>query len=338
MGGAVGQMTMARRMNRRTVCLAIAGLAGGAMSRAIGAQPAYPAQPVKIVVGFPPGGPTDIMARGIASGLQSRWAQPVVIENKPGAASLPAADSVARAAGDGYTLLLATDTPVVVLPFLRNKLPYNPLTDLKPVAMAGAIPLVLVASPAARIRTFREFVAAAKARPGGIDYASNGVGAGLHIAMERLQRVAGIELHHIPYKGSGDALPAMLGGQVSVMWDTVPTSLPLIKAGKLVPLAVGGLERSPLLPDIPTIIELGYPGFDVSLWMGIMAPGGTPASIVAKVQNDLQALTDSKAFGDWLTARGFERRFAGSADFARRIQEDYARNKILFGQLDIKKD
>lgn len=330
-------MKAGRRIDRRRACLGLAGLAG-AVALPLRAQPAYPSQPVRIVVGFPPGGPTDIMTREIASGLQERWGQPVLAENKPGAASLPAAEFVARAPADGYTLFLATDTPIVVLPFLRTRLPYNPLTDLKPVAIVGAIPLILVASPAAGIRTYQEFVAAAKARPGGLDYASNGVGAGLHIAMERLQRAVGIELHHIPYKGSGDALPAMLGGQVSLMWDTVPTSLPLIKAGKLVPLAVGGLERSPLFPDIPTVIELGHPGFDVSLWMGIMAPGGTPAVNVGKVQADLEALHASKAFAERLAARGFERRFSGSADFAKRIQEDYARNKVLFGQLDIKKD
>ncbi len=327
-----------RRQAGLVLASAAALLATGSRKMAFAQAAAYPAQPVRIVVGFPPGGPTDLMTRELARGLQEMWRQSVVPDNKPGAASLQAAESVARASPDGYTLLLATDTPIVVLPFLREKLPYNPLTDLKPIAIVGAIPLVLVASPAANVRSYAEFVAAAKARPGQLDYASNGVGAGLHIAMERLKRLAGIDLNHIPYKGSGEALPALLGGQISLMWDTVPSSLPLIKAGKLVPLAMGSPERSPSLPDVPTIAELGNPGFDVSLWMGIMGPGGLPPSLVARIQTDLQALLASPAFAQRLLERGFERRYSNSADFSKRIQDDYARNKALFAQLNIPKE
>jgi tripartite-type tricarboxylate transporter receptor subunit TctC len=335
-------MTRSTGPTRRQAGLALASaaalLATGTRNLASAQGAAYPNHAVRIVVGFPPGGPTDLMTRELARGLQDMWGQAVVPENKPGAASLPAAESVVRANPDGYTLLLATDTPIVVLPFLRDKLPFNPLTDLKPIAIVGAIPLILVASPAANVRNYAEFVAAAKARPGKLDYASNGIGAGLHIAMERLKRLAGIELNHIPYKGSGDALPALLGGQISLMWDTVPTSLPLIKAGKLLPLAMGSPERSPSLPDVPTIAELGHPGFDVSLWMGIMGPAAVPPAIVAKVQADLQTLLAQPAFAERLQARGFERRFSSSADFAKRIQDDYARNKALFAQLDIRKE
>ena len=335
-------MTRSTEITRRQAGKALASTAAlfaiGSRNLASAQTAAYPSQPVKIVVGFPPGGPTDLMTRELARALQDLWGQPVVPENKPGAASLPATESVARAAADGYTLLLATDTPIVVLPFLRDKLPYNPLVDLKPVAIVGAIPLILVASPAANVKNYAEFVAAAKARPNKLDYASNGVGAGLHIAMERLKRLAGIDINHIPYKGSGDALPALLGGQISLMWDTVPSSLPLIKAGRLVPLAMGGLKRSPSLPDVPTIAELGSPGFDVNLWMGIMAPGTTPAGVVTKIQNDLQTVLRTPAVAERLLSRGFEQRFSGSADFAKRIQDDYARNKALFAQLDIKKE
>lgn len=313
-------------------------LVGAAVSASWSRADDYPSRVVRIVVGFPPGGPTDMMAREIAGALQDRWKQSVVTENRPGAASMPAVDQVMRSPADGYTLMLATDTPIVVLPFLREKLPYDPLTDLKPIAIVGAIPLVLVASAATRFKTFHDLIAAAKAQPRGIDYASNGVGAGLHIAMERLQRAAGVELNHIPYKGSGDALPAVIGGQVPVMWDTVPSSLPLIRAGKLVPLAVGGLERVPLLPDVLSMQELGYAGFDINLWMGLMARHGTPPPILAKVESDLLAIQQNKDFTDRLAARGFERRVVGTAEFGKRIQEDYARNKGLFAQLKIKKE
>lgn len=335
-------MTNPHCPTRRQAGLALASAAAllaTGMRNPAQAQPApFLSSPVKIVVGFPPGGPTDLMTRELARGLQEIWGQAVIPENKPGAASLLAAESVVRANADGHVLLLATDTPIVVLPFLRDKLSFDPLADLKPIAMVGAIPLILVASPAANVKSYAEFVAAAKTRPGKLDYASNGVGAGLHIAMERLQRLAGINLNHIPYKGSGDALPALLGGQISLMWDTVPTSLPLIKAGKLLPLAMGGTERSPSLPDVPTIAQLGHPGFDVSLWMGIMGPAALPPVIVAKIEADLKTLLASPAIAERLIARGFELRYAGSADFAKRIQDDYARNKALFSQLGIQKE
>jgi tripartite-type tricarboxylate transporter receptor subunit TctC len=305
------------------------------------AQPAdtYPAQPVRILVGFPPGGPTDIMSRELAKGLQDYWrGQSVLVDNKPGAASQIAAVALARATPDGYTLILGTDTPLVVLPFLRAKLDYDPVNDFTPIAMVGAIPTVLVASPAAGVRTYAEFIAAAKASPGKLNYASNGVGAGLHIAMERLQRAAGIALNHVPYKGSGPALIDMVGGQVSLMWDTVPSSLPLIRSGKLVPLAVGGAARSPQLPEVSTIAELAHPGFDVDVWMGLLGPKGLPPAIVEKAQNAVRGLLDNPSFRDRLLERGFAVRYAGAAEFAARIRADYARNESLFAGLSIRKE
>lgn len=327
-----------RRQAGLAITSAVAVFAIGMRNLAHARPSPFPSSPVKIVVGFPPGGPTDLMTRELARGLQELWSQPVITDNKPGAASLPASEFVVRASADGYTLLLATDTPIVVVPFLRDKLSFDPLVDLKPIAMVGAIPLILVASPAANIKSYAEFVAAAKAKPGKLDYASNGVGAGLHIAMERLQRLANINLNHIPYKGSGDALPALLGGQISLMWDTVPTSLPLIKSGKLVPLAMGGTERFASLPDVPTIAELGHPGFDVNLWMGIMGPAALPQPLVSKIEGDLRTVLATPATADRLTARGFERRYASATDFANRIHEDFARNKVLFSQLGIRKE
>lgn len=328
-----------RRLARTAGIAIVAGL-GPQVSTVVWAQAgaAYPNQPVKLLVGFPPGGPTDLMSRELARGLQELWGQNVVVENKPGASSQIAVVAAARAAPDGYTLLLGTDTPVVVLPFIREKLDYHPINDLKPIAMVGTIPTVLVASPLAKVKTYAEFVAAAKANPGKLNYASNGVGAGLHIAMERLQRAADIRLNHIPYKGSGPALIDMVGGQVTLMWDTVPSSLPLVQSGKLIPLAVGGLRRSPQLPEVPTIGELGHPGFEVDLWMGIMGPGGLPPAIVQKVQDDIHKLLRTPAFVDRLLARGFGVRYADAAEFSARIRAEYTRNEGLFATLGIKKE
>jgi len=326
------------RLAKTAGAAAITVVAASVAPAALAQTGSYPNQPVKILVGFSPGGPADLITREVAKGLQELWGQNVVVENKPGAASQIAAVAAVRAAPDGYTLFLGSDTTVVVLPFLREKLGYNPLTDLAPIAMVGTIPTVLVASPLAKMKSYAEFVAAAKANPGKINYASNGVGAGLHIAMERLQRVAGISLNHIPYKGGAPALVDMFAGIIPVMWDTVPSSLPHIQSGKLIPLAVGGLRRVPQLPQVPTIIELGHPGFDVDVWAGIMGPGGLPAGVVQKVQDDIQKLMRTRAFVDRLLARGFGVHYAGAADFAARIRADYARNQALFAELGIKKE
>lgn len=301
------------------------------------AQAQFPVKPVKITVGFAPGGTTDIMTRQLAAGLQETWGQPVVTDNRPGAASSLAAQLVARSAPDGYSLLLATDTATVVLPFLRNDLPYNPLTELQPLATVGGIPLILVAGPGFKGKSFADLVAQAKANPDGINYGSNGIGAGLHIAMERMQRAAGIRLMHVPYKGNSQALPDLIGGRIAVMWDTVPTSLPLIREGKIVPLAIGSIERSPLLPAVPTMAELGYRGFESTIWMGIMGPANLPAQVVKKIDADLGIVVNNPAFKERMVNQGFEVRYGSTEEFTRRLQTEYASNKALFEQLAIPK-
>lgn len=316
-------------------CVASLVVAGPAAAQ--GAT-SFPTQPVKITVGFSAGGPTDLMSRELAKGLQELWGQSVVVENKPGAASQIAAEAVARAVPNGASLLLATDTSIVVLPFLRERLPYDPLTDLKPIAGVGGIPLILIASPSFNVKTFGEFLAAAKANPGKINYASNGVGAGLHIVMERMQRAAGISLNHVPYKGGAPALVDMFSGLIPVMWETVPSSLPHIREGKLIALAVGSYERSPLLPNVPTMAELGYPGFETGLWMGIMGPGNLPPTVTQIVQDDIGRLINTPSWRDRILVRGFTLRFETSEQFATRIRAEYDRNKALFAALGIKKE
>lgn len=327
-----------RYLARACASLACAGafVVGG--EAAAQAAAAFPSEPVKITVGFSAGGPTDTMTRELAKGLQDIWGQPVITVNKLGAGSMIAAESVARAAPDGASLLLATDTPIVVLPFMREQLPYDPLVDLKPIAGVGGIPLILIASPSFNVKTFAEFIAAVKAQPGKLNYASNGVGAGLHIAMERLQRAAGISLNHIPYKGGAPALVDMFSGLIPVMWETVPSSLPHILSGKVIALAVGSYERSPLLPNVPTMGELGVPGFESGIWMGIMGPAGLSPAVTKKVQDDLGRLVNNASWRERMQARGFAIRFETSEQFGRRIRAEYDRNKALFATLGIKKE
>jgi tripartite-type tricarboxylate transporter receptor subunit TctC len=266
------------------------------------------------------------------------WGQQVVVENKPGAGGVIAADATAKAAPDGYTLFLATGGIATVVPFIQKNLPYDPQNDIKPIALVGNFPLILVATPASKYRTVAEIVAAAKAKPGTIDYASNGVGVSPHMAMELFQRTAGVKLNHIPYKGSGPAMQDMLGGRVPVMWAAVSSTMAQVQSGKLVPVAVGSLERSPLLPNVPTVAESGYPGFEAAEWIGVMGPAKMPEALVRKIQADLQKVTQSAAYREQQTARGNEARFSTSEEFAKRISAEYNRNKAMFASGEIPRE
>lgn len=294
------------------------------------AQGSYPNRPVKLIVAFPPGGAVDGIGREIAKGLSDLWGQPVIVENKPGAAGVIAADSTVKSAPDGYTLFLATDGIAVVVPFLQDKMPYDTLTDLKPIAMVGTIPLILVASPSMKIKTVAELVTQAKTKPDAVDYASNGVGVSPHMAMEHFQRATDIKLRHIPYKGSAQAFQDVLGGRVGVMWAAVSVSVPHIQSGKLVPLAIGSLERSPLLPNVPTVSELGYRGFEAATWIGVMGPGKMPDALVQKIQADLRKVTQNAGYRERQIATGNEVRSSTNEEFSKRIAAEYSRNKALF--------
>lgn len=302
------------------------------------AQGSYPNRPVKLIVAFTPGGTVDATGRDLAKGLSALWGQPVVVENKPGAGGVIAADATAKAAPDGYTLFLATSGIATVVPFMQDKLPYDTLTDLKPIALIGSFPLILVTTPSFKVKTLAEFVAVAKAKPGMIDYASNGVGVSPHMAMERFQRTTGTKLKHIPYKGSAPAMQDVLGGRVPVMWAAVGTVLSQVQSGQLVPVAVGSLERSPLLPQVPTVSESGFPGFDAAEWFGVMGPANMPEALVQKIQDDLQKVTQSAAYREQQAARGSEVRASTSSEFVKRIHAEYNRNKVLFASGEIPRE
>jgi len=294
------------------------------------AQGSYPIRPVRLIVSFPPGGAVDTIARDLAIGLTTLWGQSVVIDNRPGGNGVIAADMAAKAAPDGYTLFMTYDSLCCVLPFMQEKLPYDTLTDLRPIGMVGTFPLVLVATPSLKVRTVAELVAVAKAKPGTIDYASNGVGASPHISMEVFQRSAGIKLHHIPYKGSGPALLDMLGDRVSLMWAGASSILAHIRSGKLVPLAVGSLERSPLLPEVPTISESGFPALEAVSWVGIVGPAKLPDALVHRINADMQRVMLTPAYREQSLAKGSVVRGGTSDEFAKQLRFEYERNKELF--------
>jgi len=287
----------------------------------------FPNKPVRLLIGFPPGGAADTAGRELARGLQAVWGQPVVVDNRPGASGAIAAEVVVRAPPDGTTLFLASEGPIISVPFLQDKLSYNPLTDLTPLGMAFAVPNVLVVNGKSPYKTFRDFIAAAKARPGALDYASSGKGESHHMMMEYMMKETGTKLNDIPYKGGAPALLAVASGEVAASWVAVSTAMPLIKSGQLLGLAINQLERMPQAPDIPTAAEQGYPGFQFISWQGVMGPANMPAALIKKIEADIQTVVNSPTYREQMLQRGILPRFEPSEQFARTVRQGYARNK-----------
>jgi tripartite-type tricarboxylate transporter receptor subunit TctC len=266
--------------SRRAALAALAvGATAAALAPAAWAQ-AWPARPVRIVVPYPPGGPTDIVARVVGQKLAERLRQPFVIENRAGAGGNIGAEAVAKSAPDGYTLLLGT-TAHAINPSLFKALGYDFARDFVPVALLTTIPLVVVVPASSPVASVADLVAAAKARPGAVTYGSSGNGQSTHMAAELFNSMAGVSMTHVPYKGSAPALVDLAGGQVGVMFDTMLSAMPQVKAGRLRALAVTSAARAPSAPELPTVAESGLPGYEVGAWNGLFAPAGTPPEVVA---------------------------------------------------------
>lgn len=243
----------------------------------------YPNRPIKLIVPFAPGGSTDMVARMLADKMTQVLGQPVVVDNKGGAGGSIGADAIAKSAPDGYTIGMATVSTHGANPAIYAKLPYNAVKDFAPITNVMSVPSVFVVHPSVPAKTMQEFIALAKAKPGKYTFASPGTGSLGHANIENFMNLAGIELLHIPYKGAGQAITDALGGQVDSMTDNLPSTLSNIQSGKLRPLAVLALKRSPVLPDVPTYSELGYPGMGDGGWFGLVAPAGTPKPIIDKL-------------------------------------------------------
>ena len=263
---------------------------------------AYPNRAIKLIVPFPPGGLIDNVARLISPELSKELGQAIVIENKPGAGGNLGATDVARAAPDGYTLLMAS-APLSINPALYKSLPYNP-ANLEPVAIFGQLPNVLLVSPESGITSVNDLVKRAKSAPGKINYASNGNGTSLHLSAELLKNQAGIFVVHIPYRGSAFANTAVMAKEVDFMFDNLPPAMGHIKGGKLNALAVTSAQRNPALPNVPTMIESGFPGYEVNAWFGIAAPKGTPDVVIQKLQNSIEKIISRKEMVESLSRLG----------------------------------
>ncbi len=271
---------MVRSLIRAVAAAAFAAFASLALAQ-------YPSKPIRIVVPFPAGGTTDILARAVAAKLTETTGQPAVVDNRPGAGGNIGAELVAKSAPDGYTFLMGTVGTHAINPSLYARMPYDHVKDFAPVILVAGVPNVLVVNPALPVNSVQELIAYIKANPGKVNFASSGSGTSIHLSGELFKTMTGLQLTHVPYKGSAPALQDLVGGQVQIMFDNLPSSLALIKGGKLKALAVTSLERSSALPDVPTMAESGLPGFEASSWFGLLAPAGTPRDAIVKINGEV---------------------------------------------------
>ena len=291
---------------------------------------AYPSKPVKIIVPYTPGGGTDAVARGLAHQLSEAWGQPVIVENRPGGATIIGADAVAKSPGDGYTLLFSDSAAFVINQHLYSKMPYNPMTDLAPITVVVRLAPVLALSNAVPANNLRELIAYAKANPGKLTYASFGSGSYPHVITEQLKRMAGIDILHVPYKGSAAAVTDILNGRLSMLIVSLSIFEQHEKAGKLKVLATATEKRLALRPELPTISEAGVPGYSASVWFGMAAPASTPAPILDKLNADIRKiLADPTYRQKFITAQSFEPGGMSRAEFAALLKVENER----WGQL-----
>ena len=288
----------------KTIIRLAAGLMLALAALNAASQPAaYPNKPVRLIVGAPPGGGNDIMARLIAQKLSEGLGQQVVVENRPGAGATIATDLVAKSAPDGYTLFM-TPSAHALSPSIYRKLPFDPVKDFAAIGQMAAVPLVVIVNMSLPAASLRELIALARARPGSLNFGSGGSGAAQHLATEFLKSLAGIEMVHVPYKGSGQAIPDLIGGQIQLMIEPLPSALPHIRGGKVRALAVTTRQRSASLPDVPTAEEAGLSGFEVMAWYGLLAPAGTPAAVVSRLNAEMNKALAQPAMRDSLAAQG----------------------------------
>jgi len=281
----------------------------------------YPAKPIRLMVPFPPGGSTDIVARIVAQKLGAQLGQSVAIENRGGAGGTLGTAVVAKAAPDGYLLTVGSTSTHVVAPSVYQKLEYDPVKDFAPIGLMAVSPYLLVVNPGVQARSLKELVALLQSQPGKMNYASAGVGSTTHLAMEMLKGASRTYALHIPYNGNGPAGTAVVAGQVEILFGSLPALLPHVKSGRVRALAVGTPRRSPSLPEVPTVAESGYAGFDASLWLAILAPAGTPASIVERLNRELNSAVNSKETSEALDKAGAEPLTGTPAQLAAMIRD-----------------
>jgi tripartite-type tricarboxylate transporter receptor subunit TctC len=302
--------------------LAALVLAAFTPDAALAQASAYPAKPIRFVVPFPPGGGTDILSRALAQKLSESFGQQVIIDNRPGAGGNIGADIAAKAAPDGYTLVMGQTSNLAINPTLFAKMPYDAVKDFAPITLVTEAPLVVVVPQASSIRSIRDLIAQAREKPGTINFASPGNGTVGHLVGEMFKRQAGIDMVHVPYKGAAAALTDLLGGQVSVYFASGPVAAGQLKGGRIRAIGVTSLKRSPTMPEVPTVAESGLPGFDAASWYGVLAPAGTPKEIVARLHAEMVRAMQSPDLKERMTAEGGEPIGSTPAEFAAFIRSE----------------
>lgn len=301
------------------------------------AEPAaakYPVRPIRLIVPQSPGGATDLVGRMTAAMLSERLGEAVVVDNRPGASTIVGTEMAAKADPDGYTLLMVPSS-FAILQSIGTKLPFDPVKDFIPISTLSVYPNVVLLRLAMPVNSIKELIALAKAKPGSINYASGGVGTGTHLGAELFDAMAGIKMVHVPYKGGGPAINALLGNQVDLQFTPMPTSLPLVKSGKLKGLAVTSAKRSMLLPDMPTVAESGVPGYEQTTWNGLLVPKHTPPAVVSKLNVELNAALKTPATRERFAASGLEPGGLTSQEFAAMIKQEIAKWGKLIKDLGI---
>ena len=307
------------------IVVARAALAIFALTAEVAHAQDYPNKPIRVIVPYAAGGMTDVVARVIGQKLSERWGQPVVVDNKPGAATIIGAEAVASAKPDGYTLLAATNTTLTINPWLYPSLRYDPVKSFVPIALVATAPSVIVVHPAVPAKTLDALVKLGQTDAGKLSYASFGNGSSAHLAGEMLKARTQIGVLHVPYKGSAPAKAAVMAGEVSMTFEPAFTGVPQINAGQLRALAVMNSKRSAALPDVPSVAELGYPGMEMSAWVGLVAPAGTPAAIVSQLANEIEKVLAQPEVQKQLLSNGAEPMGYYQAAFAAYMREESAR-------------
>jgi len=314
------------------------GLAGALLAQTAGAAERYPVKPVRIVVPFPAGGSTDLIARQLAQRLNEVWGQTVLIDNRSGAGGALGSEQVARLPPDGYAMVMGSVSTHAIIPHLTPKPNYDPIASFTAITEIARFPSMLVANSALPVRNVKQLIALAKARPGQVTYGSNGNGTNSHLAGEMLKAAAGIDLLHVPYKGAAPAIADVVAGHIAMMFTGVANGISYVKSGRLRAIAVASLQRSPSLPDVPTLDESGLRGFDVTIWLGLWGPAGMPPDLQSKIQTDVAAALKSARVQELFATQDAQGVGSTPAEFTRRVRDELARWKPAVEAAKIKSD
>ncbi len=307
----------------------IVGMAGAA-------EPDYPMRPVRMIVPFPPGGANDIVARVLGQRLHERWGRPVVIDNRAGAGGNIGTEMGAKAAPDGYTLLIGSGSTLASNVGLYPKLPFHPTRDFAPITVIAVAPYVLAVNSAVAAASVQDLIQLAKANPGRLNYSSFGEGSSAHLIGEMFKRMAGIDIVHVPYKGGSPALSAVIGGEVQMTFSNLSVALPQVKAGKVKGLAVGSVKRSSAVPELPTVAESGVPGFEATAWVGIVAPAGVRRALIQRLNREIHAVLADADMKSQLASRGLEPAATSPEEFARHIRTEIERWSMVIREAGVR--